>query len=61
MRLKVQLVISADDGRTDMSHEVAVLGKDGQRLEQLRFTLTEAKQLLTQLQQHVVVQQATPV
>ena len=59
MRLKVQLVIRADDGRTDTTHEVAVLEKDCQRLEQLGLTLAEAKQLLTQLQQHVVAQQAT--
>jgi hypothetical protein len=50
MRLKVQLVISADDGRTDTTHEVTVLEKDCQRIEQLGLTLAEAKQLLTQLQ-----------
>src|SRR5712692_8970445 len=59
MRLKVQLVISADDDGTDTIHDVAVLEKDCQRLEQLGLTLAEAKQLLTQLQQHVVAQQAT--
>jgi hypothetical protein len=59
MRLKVQLVICADDERTDTTHEVAVLEKDCQRLEQLGLTLTEAKQLLTQLQQHVVAHQAS--
>ncbi|SRR5712692_6437830 len=59
MRLKVQLVICADDGRTDTTHEVAVLEKDCQRIEQLGLTLAEAKQLLTQLQQHVVAYQAS--
>ncbi len=59
MRLKVQLVISADDDGTDTIHDVAVLEKDCQRLEQLGLTLAEAKQLLTQLQQHVVAHQAT--
>src|SRR5215510_10510255 len=59
MRLKVQLVICADDERTDTIHEVAVLEKDCQRLEQLGLTLAEAKQLLNQLQQHVVAHQAT--
>ena len=59
MRLKVQLVICAEDQRTDTTHDVAVLEKDCQRLEQLGLTLTEAKQLLTQLQQHVVAHQAS--
>jgi hypothetical protein len=59
MRLKVQLVICADDGRTDTSHEVAVLEKDCQRIEQLGLTLAEAKQLLTRLQQYMVAYQAT--
>src|SRR5713101_83467 len=59
MRLKVQLVISADDDGTDTIHDVAVLEKDCQRLEQLGLTLAEAKQLLTRLQQHVVAHQAT--
>jgi hypothetical protein len=58
MRVKVQLVICADDEGTDTIHEVAVLEKDCQRIEQLGLTLAEAKQLLTQLQQHVVAQQA---
>src|SRR5262245_4379014 len=59
MRVKVQLVICADDGRTDTIHEVAVLEKDCQRIEQLGLTLTEAKQLLSRLQQHVVAHQAS--
>ena len=58
MRVKVQLVICADAEGTDTIHEVAVLEKDCQRLEHLGLTLAEAKQLLTQLQQHVVAQQA---
>ena len=58
MRVKVQLVIRADEGGPDMIHDVAVLDKDCQRIEQLGLTLAEAKRLLTQLQQHVVAQQA---
>ena len=58
MRLKVQLVIRADDDGTDTIHDVAVLEKDCQRIEQLGLSLAEAKQLLTQLQQHVVAYQA---
>jgi len=59
MRLKVQLVICADDERTDTIHEVAVLEKDCHRIEQLGLTLAEAKQLLTQVQQSIVTQQAS--
>ena len=59
MRVKVQLVICADGEGTDTIYEVAVLEKDCQRIEQLGLTLTEAKQLLPQLQQHVVAHQAT--
>jgi hypothetical protein len=59
MRVKVQLVICADDEGTDTIHDVAVLEKDCQQLEQLGLTLAEAKQLLTQLQQHVVAHQAS--
>ena len=59
MRLKVQLVICADDEQTDTVHEVAVLEKDCQRLEQLGLTLAEAKQFLPQLQRQVAAHQAT--
>jgi hypothetical protein len=59
MKLKVQLVICAEDERPDTIHDVAVLEKDCHRIEQLGLTLAEAKQLLTQLQQHVVVHQAS--
>src|SRR5262249_40445456 len=58
MRVKVQLVICADDDGTDTIHDVAVLEKDCQRLQQRGSTPAEAKQLLTQLQQHVVAYQA---
>ena len=58
MRVKVQLVICTDDEGTDTIHDVAVLEKDCHRLEQLGLTLAEAKQLLSQLQQHVVAYQA---
>ena len=59
MRVKVQLVICAADEGKDTVHDVAILEKDCQRIEQLGLTLAEAKQLLTQLQQHVVAHQAT--
>src|SRR5713226_4347502 len=54
MKFTVQLAASANDGQ-----EEAVLEKEYQRVEHLGLTLTEAKQLLTQLlQQHVVERQA---
>jgi hypothetical protein len=59
MRVKVQLVICADDGGADTIHEVVVLEKDCQQIEQLGLTLAEAKQLLSQLQQHVVAHQTS--
>ncbi len=59
MRVKVQLVICADADGTDTIHDVAVLEKDCRRIEQLGLTLAEAKQLLSQLQQHVVAHQAS--
>jgi hypothetical protein len=59
MKLKVQLVICADDGREEQVQEVATLDKDCQRIEHLGLTLTQAKQLLATLQQHLVAQQAS--
>ena len=58
MRVKVQLVIQADDGGPDTTHDLAIFEKDCQRIEQLGLSLAEAKQLLTQLQQQLVARQA---
>ncbi len=58
MKLKVQLVVCADDGREEPVQEVATLEKDCQRIEHLGLRLAEAKQLLAMLQQHLVEQQA---
>jgi hypothetical protein len=58
MKLKVQLVVYADDGREEQVQEVATLDKDCQRLEHLGLTLAEAKELLATRRQHVVAQQA---
>jgi hypothetical protein len=58
MRVKVQVVIQADDSEPDTTHEIASLEKDCHQIEQLGLTLAEAKQLLTQLQQHLVAHQA---
>ena len=58
MQLKVQLVVCADDGREEHVQEMVTFEKDCQRIEHLGLTLTEAKQLLATLQQHLVAQQA---
>jgi hypothetical protein len=50
MKLKVQLIVCADDGREAQVQEVATLDKDCQRLEHLGVTLAEAKELLATLQ-----------
>src|SRR6266852_2539489 len=59
MKFRVQLVVCTEEGQAETQYKVAVLEKDCQRLEQLGLTLAEAKQLLNQLQQHVVAYQAT--
>src|SRR5262245_55708401 len=59
MRLKVQLVVCAEDEQEDTVHEMIVLEKACQRIEHLGLTLAEAKQLLTALQHHLVEQQAS--
>jgi len=59
MKLKVQLVVCADDGHEEQVQEVAILEKDCQRIEHLGLTLTEAKNLLATLQQHLVTQHAS--
>jgi hypothetical protein len=59
MRLKVQLVVCAEDGQEDTVHEMMVLDKACQRIEHLGLTLAEAKQLLTTLQHHLVEQQTS--
>jgi hypothetical protein len=57
MKLKVQLVVCAEDGREEQVQEVATIEKDCQRIEHLGLTLAEVKQLLATLQQHLVAQQ----
>ncbi len=59
MKIKVQLIMCAEDGREEQVLEVAMLEKSHQQIEHLGFTLAEAKRLLATLQQHLVAQQAT--
>jgi hypothetical protein len=59
MKIKVQLVVCAEDGREELVQEIAMVEKPHQQIEHLSFTLAEAKSVLKMLQQHLVEQQAT--
>jgi len=59
MKIKVQLIVCAEDGREEQVEEVAVLEKPHQQIEHLGFTLAEAKVILKMLQQQLVARQAT--
>jgi hypothetical protein len=59
MKIKVQLVVCAEDGREEQVQEIAMVEKPHQQIEHLSFTLAEAKSVLKMLQQHLVEQQAT--
>jgi DNA-binding SARP family transcriptional activator len=50
LRFKVQLVMIAEDGE-ETAHELVVLDKEHERIEQLGLSLAEAKLLLRELQQ----------
>jgi hypothetical protein len=59
MKIKVQLVVCAEDGGEEQVQEIAVVEKPHQRIEHLGLTLAEAKFILKTLQQQLVAQQAT--
>jgi hypothetical protein len=59
MKIKVPLVVCAEDGREEQVQEVAIVEKPHQQIEHLGFTLAKAKSVLETLQQHLVEQQAT--
>ena len=59
MKIKVQLVVCAEDRREEQAQEVAILEKQHQQIEHLGFTLAEAKSILKTLQQHLIERQAT--
>jgi hypothetical protein len=54
MKIKVQLIICAEDGHEEQVQEVAVVEKLYQQIEHLGFTLAEAKSILKTLQQHLI-------
>ena len=57
MRVKLQLVMCSDEGQEETVTDVITLNKNSQRIEHLGLTMTEAKQLLSTLQQHLLQQQ----
>src|SRR3989449_8718161 len=57
MRVKLQLVMCHDAGQEETVTDVITLNKNNQRIEHLGLTLTEAKQLLSTLQRHLLQQQ----
>src|SRR6266403_1371892 len=59
MRVKLQLVICHDDGHEETVTDVITLNKHNQRIEHLRLSLAESKQLLSTLQRHLLQQQVT--
>ena len=59
MKLKVQLIIESDSGETEVVQEVAKLERHSLRPENLGLMLSEAKELLHELQKAVVTYQTT--
>jgi hypothetical protein len=52
-RLKVQVLLWADEGRTDTTHAGAMREKGRQRTARLRLTLATAQPLFPQLQRRL--------
>src|SRR5919109_3007370 len=59
MRVKLQLVISHDDGQEETVTDVITLNKNHHRIEHLGLSLAESKHLLSTLQRHLLQQQLT--
>jgi hypothetical protein len=57
MRVRVQIVVEADDDSPPAVHEVAQLERDDLRVDTLGLHLTEAKDLLQRVQEVVVAEQ----
>ena len=57
MRVKLQLVLCHDEGDEETVTDVITLNKNTQRIEHLGLTLSEAKQLLSTTQRHLLRQQ----
>jgi hypothetical protein len=61
MKLKVQLIIESDSGETEVMQEVAELERHSLRPENLGLMLSEAKELLHQVQKAMVTHQTTRI
>jgi hypothetical protein len=59
MKLKVQLIIESDSGETEAVQAVANLERHSLRPENLGLTLSEAKELLREVQRAMVTHQTT--
>src|SRR2546425_11140134 len=57
MRVKLQRVLCHDEGDEETVTDVITLNKNTQRIEHLGLTLSEAKQLLSTPQRHLLRQQ----
>src|SRR5260221_11440068 len=57
MKLKLQLIIESDSGQTEVVHEVTKLERRSLRPETLGLTLSEAKELLREVQRAMVTHQ----
>jgi hypothetical protein len=57
MRVKLQLVLCSDEDQEETVTDAITLNKNSQRIEHVGLTLTEAKQLLSTLQQHLLQHQ----
>ena len=57
MRVKLQRVMWNDEGDEETVTDVITLNKNNQRIEHLGLTLSEAKQLLSTTQRHLLRQQ----
>ena len=54
MRVKLQRVMCHDEGDEETVTDVITLNKNNQRIEHLGLTLSEAKQLLSTTQRHLL-------
>ena len=59
MKLKLQLIIESDSGETEVVQELAKLERHSLRPENLGLTLSEAKELLQEVQRAMVTHQTT--
>jgi len=59
MKLKLQLIIDSDTGEAEMVREVTKLERYALRPESLGLTLSEAKELLQEVQRAMVTHQTT--